>query len=53
MGGSAAVSTGLAKHLMPVPDPHPDVFDRQWPLRPTFTHGGLHYGTVTAPRRPA
>lgn len=25
--------TGLAKALMPVPDPHPDVFDRQWPLR--------------------
>ncbi|WP_059015648.1 acyl-[acyl-carrier-protein] thioesterase [Mycobacterium sp. M26] len=25
--------TGLAKVLMPVPDPHPDVFDRQWPLR--------------------
>ncbi|MCV7087230.1 acyl-[acyl-carrier-protein] thioesterase [Mycolicibacter hiberniae] len=24
---------GLAKELMPVPDPHPDVFDRQWPLR--------------------
>ena len=19
--------------MMPVPDPHPDVFDRQWPLR--------------------
>jgi len=28
-----AVPTGLAKTLMPVPDPHPDVFDRQWPLR--------------------
>ncbi|MGB3894987.1 MAG: acyl-[acyl-carrier-protein] thioesterase [Mycolicibacter sinensis] len=25
--------TGLAKVLMPVPDPHPNVFDRQWPLR--------------------
>jgi acyl-ACP thioesterase len=24
---------GLAKALMPVPDPHPDVFERQWPLR--------------------
>lgn len=24
---------GLAKTLMPVPDPHPDVFDTQWPLR--------------------
>jgi acyl-ACP thioesterase len=26
-------SNGLAKALMPVPDPHPDVFDMQWPLR--------------------
>ena len=25
--------TGLAKELMPVPDPHPDVFDKEWPLR--------------------
>ncbi|TQK30414.1 acyl-[acyl-carrier-protein] thioesterase [Arthrobacter sp. SLBN-53] len=25
--------TGLAKTMMPVPDPHPDVFDTQWPLR--------------------
>ncbi|MGK2881954.1 MAG: acyl-ACP thioesterase domain-containing protein [Mycobacterium sp.] len=23
----------LHKTLMPVPDPHPDVFDREWPLR--------------------
>lgn len=28
-----AVPSGLAKNLMQVPDPHPDVFDRQWPLR--------------------
>ncbi len=27
------VSAGLAKVLMPVPDPHPDVFDTGWPLR--------------------
>ena len=33
MGSDATVDTGLAKTLMPVPDPHPDVFDRQWPLR--------------------
>ena len=26
-------NTGLAKVLMPVPDPNPDVFDREWPLR--------------------
>ena len=32
--GGKATDTGLAKVLMPVPDPHPDVFDRQWPLRP-------------------
>ncbi|MEO8816090.1 MAG: acyl-[acyl-carrier-protein] thioesterase [Mycobacterium sp.] len=25
--------SGLAKTMMAVPDPHPDVFDRQWPLR--------------------
>lgn len=24
---------GLPKAMMPVPDPHPDVFDRTWPLR--------------------
>ncbi len=29
--GSDAVS--LDKRLMPVPDGHPDVFDREWPLR--------------------
>lgn len=27
------VAAGLAKVLMPVPDPHPDVFDKEWPLR--------------------
>ena len=32
--GKAGAGGGLAKVLMPVPDPHPDVFDRQWPLRP-------------------
>ena len=29
--GSQAVS--LDKEMMPVPDGHPDVFDREWPLR--------------------
>ena len=34
MTGTTGVgSTGLAKVMMPVPDPHPDVFDIQWPLR--------------------
>ena len=32
MAGIAG-STGLAKVMMPVPDPHPDVFDMEWPLR--------------------
>lgn len=32
-GPGVTASSGLAKPLMPVPDPHPDVFDRQWPLR--------------------
>ena len=32
MAGIAG-NTGLAKVMMPVPDPHPDVFDKQWPLR--------------------
>jgi acyl-ACP thioesterase len=29
----ATGNAGLGKTLMAVPDPHPDVFDRQWPLR--------------------
>lgn len=29
----SSLSTGLGKVLMPVPDPHPDVFDTGWPLR--------------------
>lgn len=33
LGEKATADTGLAKALMPVPDPHPDVFDRQWPVR--------------------
>lgn len=32
-GETAGTTSGLAKTLMPVPDPHPDVFDTQWPLR--------------------
>ncbi|MCV7109286.1 MULTISPECIES: acyl-[acyl-carrier-protein] thioesterase [Mycolicibacterium] len=32
-GSGATVSSGLGKTLMPVPDPHPDVFNREWPLR--------------------
>jgi acyl-ACP thioesterase len=33
MAGSTGPLTGLAKAMMGVPDPHPDVFDRQWPVR--------------------
>lgn len=34
MTGTAQTSTtGLNKVMMSVPDPHPDVFDREWPLR--------------------
>jgi acyl-ACP thioesterase len=32
-GEVSGPATGLAKAMMPVPDPHPDVFDIQWPLR--------------------
>ena len=32
MTGNAG-NTGLGKVMMPVPDPHPDVFDLEWPLR--------------------
>lgn len=32
-GTESAPPTGLGKQMMAVPDPHPDVFDRQWPLR--------------------
>ena len=32
-GPAAKTGAGLAKTMMPVPDPHPDVFDTEWPLR--------------------
>ena len=32
-GTSTGQVIGLGKALMPVPDPHPDVFDIEWPLR--------------------
>jgi acyl-ACP thioesterase len=32
-GATTTGTTGLAKAMMPVPDPHPDVFDTGWPLR--------------------
>ena len=34
MAENTVAATGLAKVLMPVPDPCPDVFERRWPLRP-------------------
>jgi acyl-ACP thioesterase len=33
MSSDTTSGTGLGKVLMPVPDPHPDVFDLKWPLR--------------------
>jgi acyl-ACP thioesterase len=33
MSNMTAAGGGLAKVMMPVPDPHPDVFDTEWPLR--------------------
>ena len=33
MGIYATGDSGLAKVLMPVPDPHEEVFERQWQLR--------------------
>ncbi len=32
-GSGTSPAQGLAKTMMPVPDPHPDVFDIEWPLR--------------------
>ena len=32
-GKTVNATGGLAKTMMPVPDPHPDVFDVEWPLR--------------------
>jgi acyl-ACP thioesterase len=45
-GGTA---TGLAKAMMPVPDPHPDVFDTNWPLRVADTDrtGRLRFDAAT------
>lgn len=33
MSTKGGPGTGLFKTMMPVPDPHPDVFDIEWPLR--------------------
>jgi acyl-ACP thioesterase len=45
-GGTA---TGLSKTMMPVPDPHPDVFDVEWPLRVADTdrEGRLRFDAAT------
>ncbi|GLP77732.1 acyl-ACP thioesterase [Mycobacterium antarcticum] len=32
-GPGTGQAVGLGKTMMPVPDPHPDVFDIEWPLR--------------------
>ena len=46
---TSAGNQGLAKVMMPVPDPHPDVFDRQWPLRVADIdrHGRLRFDAAT------
>ena len=43
------MANGLAKTMMPVPDPHPDVFDTEWPLRVADTdrHGRLRLDAAT------
>lgn len=48
----ASPSTRDERWLQIVPSSECTSWLRQWPLRPTFTHGGLDYGTVTG-RRPA
>lgn len=49
MSSSTGVVTGLAKAMMPVPDPHPDVFDIEWPLRVADTdrQGRLRFDAAT------
>ncbi|MVU77172.1 hypothetical protein GPX89_07915 [Nocardia sp. ET3-3] len=37
--------------LQVVPSSECVSWKRQWPLIPTFTHGGLNYGTIVAPDR--
>lgn len=46
---TSAGNQGLAKVMMPVPDPNPDVFDRQWPLRVADIdrHGRLRFDAAT------
>lgn len=43
------VASGLNKTMMPVPDPHPDVFDVEWPLRVADTdrRGRLRFDAAT------
>jgi acyl-ACP thioesterase len=46
---AARPAQGLFKEMMPVPDPHPDVFDVQWPLRVADVdrHGRLKFDAAT------
>ena len=39
--------------LQVIPSSECTSWRRQWPLRPTFTHGGLAYGRIVAPQRVA
>lgn len=39
--------------LQVLPSSECAAWKRQWPLIPTFSHGGLNYGTIVAPERSA
>ena len=49
VSSSTGAATGLAKTMTPVPDPHPDVFDVEWPLRVADTdrQGRLRFDAAT------
>src|SRR3954466_7443474 len=51
MSTSDGTASGLAKVMMPVPDPHPDVFDIEWPLRVADVdrEGRLKFDAATPP----
>lgn len=40
-----------SRWLQIIPSSECAAWKRQWPVRPTFTHGGLDYGTITARAR--
>ncbi|NLE81587.1 MAG: hypothetical protein GX610_18790 [Rhodococcus sp.] len=40
-----------SRWLQVIPSSECSSFKRQWPVIPTFSHGGLDYGTITIPER--